>query len=124
MEVREALISVFREEELPRSVYYGDGSPIEDSVMAECEIYRKLEVVFTWSKGDILMLDNMLTAHARNPYVGPREIAGSMGEMMTDKDILSEITAKMNSPELDLTSTSLLPFSLLLSGCFQKRLVA
>jgi hypothetical protein len=28
------------------------------------------------------MLDNMLVAHARNPYEGPRKILVAMGEMV------------------------------------------
>ena len=32
-ETRESLLSIFKREDLPRHVYYGDGSPIEDSVM-------------------------------------------------------------------------------------------
>jgi hypothetical protein len=28
------------------------------------------------------MLDNMLTAHGRNPYVGSRKIVVAMGEMI------------------------------------------
>ncbi|HEY0169642.1 MAG TPA: condensation domain-containing protein, partial [Pyrinomonadaceae bacterium] len=80
--VRETLLSMYRGEELPRNVYYGDGSPIEDSVVAEVvETYRRAAVSFPWREGDILLLDNMLTAHARNPYTGTRKIVVAMGEM-------------------------------------------
>nr|MBA3356212.1 amino acid adenylation domain-containing protein [Pyrinomonadaceae bacterium] len=86
--VRESLLSIFREEDLPRNVYYGDGSPIEDSVMEEIgEIYRKTAVGFPWREGDILMLNNMLAAHGRNPYTGPRKIVVSMGEMVSQQDV-------------------------------------
>jgi len=82
-EVRDSLLSMFGEENLPRNVYYGDGSPIEDSVMTEIEaIYQEAKVSFPWQQGDVLMLDNMLTAHARNPYVGSRKIVVAMGEMI------------------------------------------
>ena len=80
--VRTSLLTLFNEEDLPRNVYYGDGSPIEESVMAQvCEIYRQATVSFPWQEGDILMLDNMLVAHSRNPYVGPRKIVVAMGDM-------------------------------------------
>ena len=83
--VRESLLSIFGEENLPRNVYYGDGSPIEDSVMAEVEsVYQEARTSFPWQKGDILMLDNMLIAHGRNPYVGPRKIVVAMGEMCSE----------------------------------------
>ncbi len=90
---REALLSLFTMEDLPRNVYYGDGSVIEDSVVDEMrEVYRKLAVSFPWQEGDILMLDNMLSAHGRNPYTGPRKILVTMGEMFAAEDLQSEAT--------------------------------
>ncbi|MBD1924293.1 amino acid adenylation domain-containing protein [Microcoleus sp. FACHB-831] len=86
--VRESLLSLFGEENLPRNVYYGDGTPIEQSAIDEITaIYKQAEVAFTWQKGDIIMLDNMLAAHARNPYVGQRKIVVTMGEIVNSKDI-------------------------------------
>ncbi|MCG8362965.1 MAG: TauD/TfdA family dioxygenase, partial [Pseudanabaenales cyanobacterium] len=86
--VRTSLLSSLGEDNLPRNVYYGDGSPIENSVMAEIgEIYQQAKVSFPWEQGDILMLDNMLIAHGRNPYVGPRKIVVAMGEMIDSQNI-------------------------------------
>jgi alpha-ketoglutarate-dependent taurine dioxygenase len=82
--VRKSLLSLFGEDNLPRNVYYGDGSPIEDSVMEEIQaIYREATVSFPWQQGDVLMLDNMLVSHSRNPYVGSRKIVVAMGEMFS-----------------------------------------
>jgi len=87
-ETRESLLSLYEEEDLPRNCYYGDGSPIEDSVMEEiCGAYRELEVTFTWRTGDILLLDNMLAAHARRPFVGERKLWVAMGELITEKEL-------------------------------------
>ncbi|MDZ8184106.1 MAG: TauD/TfdA family dioxygenase [Nostoc sp. ChiSLP02] len=81
-QIRESLVSTFKEEDLPRNCYYGDGTIISDSTMQEiCEVYQKLEVCFPWKQGDILLLDNVLTAHARNPYVGERKLFVAMGEL-------------------------------------------
>lgn len=81
---RKALTSVFREAELPRNCYYGDGTVIEDSVMEEIlACYQQLEVSFSWQARDILMLDNLLTAHARNPFAGERQLLVAMGEMLS-----------------------------------------
>ncbi len=33
-----------------------------------------------WSAGDVLMLDNMLTAHGRSPFRGPRKVIVAMAE--------------------------------------------
>ncbi|WP_020479985.1 non-ribosomal peptide synthetase [Mastigocladopsis repens] len=87
--VRESLLSLFGEQKLPRNVYYGDVTPIEDSVIAEInEVYRQSTMSFPWMKGDILMLDNMLTAHGRYPYVGQRKIVVAMGEMINGENIV------------------------------------
>lgn len=87
-QTRESLLSSFQKEDLPRNCYYGDGTPIEDSVMAEiCEVYQKLEVSFPWQQGDVLVLDNLLTAHGRNPYVGERKLLVAMGELMSFDEV-------------------------------------
>lgn len=88
-DVRSALLSSYGEENLPRNVYYGDGSRIEDTVAEEVlKLYWETAVQFPWQAGDIVMVDNMLVAHARNPYVGERKIVVAMGEMV-DREELS-----------------------------------
>jgi alpha-ketoglutarate-dependent taurine dioxygenase len=82
-EVRSSLSSIFEPKDMPRNVYYGDGTVIEDSVMDHVgEIYEKYAVRFQWQQGDLVSLDNMLVAHARDPYVGPRKIVVALGDMM------------------------------------------
>lgn len=85
---RESLFTSFKPEDLPRNCYYGDGTPIEDSIMEEiCDVYQQLEVAFPWQKGDVLLLDNILVAHARNPFVGERKLLVAMGEMTSYTEI-------------------------------------
>lgn len=80
-EERAALVSLYGEENLPRMVTYGDGSPIGDDVLASLlETYEQHQVAFPWHSGDLLMLDNMSVAHARNPFEGPRKILVGMGD--------------------------------------------
>lgn len=81
-ELRQSMSALFREEDFPRNVYFGDGTPIEDSVMEDIgRLYDEISVALPWQEGDVILLDNMLTAHARNPYVGPRKIVVAMGGM-------------------------------------------
>ncbi|WP_434695427.1 non-ribosomal peptide synthase/polyketide synthase [Pseudomonas sp. Z1-14] len=81
-DVRQDLLSMYGLERMPRHVYYGDGTPIEGEVMARIgELYEACAVRFDWQKGDVILLDNMLVAHARDPYEGPRKIVVAMGDM-------------------------------------------
>lgn len=85
--VRESLLTEFKEDELPRNAFYGDGSPIESSVLDEIrEVYRQASIAFPWQKGDLLMLDNFLASHGRRPFVGPRKILVAMAELFTDAE--------------------------------------
>jgi alpha-ketoglutarate-dependent taurine dioxygenase len=87
-DVRQSLLSIFKREDLPRHVYYGDGSEIEDSVMDHIgEIYEKNAVRFQWREGDLVTLDNMITAHARDPFVGPRKIVVALGDLVQGADL-------------------------------------
>jgi len=98
--VRESLLSMFGEKKLPRNVYYGDGSTIEESIIEEIgAVYQEATISFPWQKGDILMLDNMLTAHGRNPYEGQRKIVVAMGEIMTSEDISKTGTSNAKSTD-------------------------
>jgi alpha-ketoglutarate-dependent taurine dioxygenase len=78
-------LSEFSLNDLPYNTYYGDGSPIEDEVVDEIrEAYRQETVAFPWQAGDVLMMDNMLVAHGRNPFSGTRKILVAMGEPSSD----------------------------------------
>ena len=86
--VRDSLLSEFKEDELPRNAFYGDGTPIESSVLEEVrEVYRQAAVTFTWRQGDIMMLDNFLVSHGRESFVGPRRILVAMAELYTNQEL-------------------------------------
>ncbi|GAA3154214.1 non-ribosomal peptide synthetase [Streptomyces echinatus] len=81
--VRESLLATMSPEELPRTCRFGDGTPIPDEAMHEIlRVYRELEISFPWERGDVMLLDNILTAHARNPFRGERELLVAMGGMV------------------------------------------
>jgi len=87
--IQELLRARLDEENLPNNTYYGDGSRIEPWILDELrEAYLQEKVIFPWQKGDILMLDNMLAAHGREPYAGARKVLVGMAETRTWQDIL------------------------------------
>ncbi len=87
-EVRADLLKMVGAARLPRSVRYGDGSEIEEPVLAELSrAYEACAIRFAWQAGDVAMLDNMLAAHARDPYEEPRKIVVAMGEMVEGRDV-------------------------------------
>ena len=79
--LRSVLLEEFAEKDLPTNTYYGDGARIEPEVLEELrEIYRQQTVSFPYRAGDVMLLDNMLTAHGRAPYSGPRKILVAMAD--------------------------------------------
>lgn len=85
-EVQNVLLSSFGEENLPRNAYFGDGERIESSVIKHInEVYEQESVAFPWQKGDVLMVDNMLAAHGRNPFKGQRKIVVAMAQPFNDR---------------------------------------
>ncbi len=87
-DVREILLTRFKEKDLPRNAYYGDGSPIENSVLEEIRnVYQQEAVMFTWKEGDILLLDNMLIAHGRMPFSGTRKVFVGMTEPFSSEGV-------------------------------------
>ena len=80
-ELRRTLIQSFGERFLPGNTYYGDGSEIEEDTLDRIrDAYENETVIFTWQRQDVLMLDNMLAAHGRLPYTGPRRVLVAMSE--------------------------------------------
>lgn len=80
-EVRESLEELLGIENVPRNTYFADGSPIPDEVFDEVRAVLEAETVkFPWQAGDVMMLDNMLAAHARAPFKGARKVVVAMSE--------------------------------------------
>ena len=60
---------------------------ISDEIMERIgELYEELCVELPWEQGDLIAVDNMIVAHARRPFVGPRKILVAMGEMVRSGD--------------------------------------
>jgi hypothetical protein len=83
-DVRSSLQSAAEGNE-PRNAFFGDGSEIDEAALDHIRaVYDNEKVTFPWQRGDILILDNILKAHGRNPYRGPRQIVVGMGNLTAD----------------------------------------
>lgn len=77
--LRATLLAEYGLAGLPYNTCYGDGAPIEPETAEELRrAYEAEKVVFPWETGDVLLLDNMTVAHAREPFTGEREVVVCM----------------------------------------------
>jgi len=87
-DTRDSLRQLFSEEDLPRNVYFGDGSRIPDETMQYIgDMYEDLCVDFPWESGDLVAVDNMLVQHARRPFSGERKLLVAMAQMSGIDDL-------------------------------------
>jgi alpha-ketoglutarate-dependent taurine dioxygenase len=65
----------------PNNVCWGDGSEIDaETIGIVNDIVEQHAVQFDWQEGDVLVVDNMLCAHGRRPFSGPRRILLKIAE--------------------------------------------
>lgn len=78
--LRDALVHV--EDDLrPSTTALGDGTPLSAEAIEEIrQAYADEAAAVEWRHGDVLVIDNMLSAHARAPYRGDRRIVVAMGD--------------------------------------------
>jgi alpha-ketoglutarate-dependent taurine dioxygenase len=44
------------------------------------DAYRESLQVFSWQRGDVLLVDNMRISHGRRAFTGPRKVYVAMAE--------------------------------------------
>lgn len=76
---RNFLLKKMNSDELPHNSFYSDGSIIEDSVIDQIRnLYYENATYFSWQKNDLLLVDNVLATHGRQPFEGDRKILVAM----------------------------------------------
>jgi hypothetical protein len=95
-EVREYLVDMYGEDGLPFTTRFGNGDAIgAGTVQVINDVYDAHTAREPWQAGDLMLVDNVRTAHARERFAGPREVLVAMAEplRLTDCSPTIEITA-------------------------------
>jgi alpha-ketoglutarate-dependent taurine dioxygenase len=91
--IRTPLLANFADLDLPTQTFYGDGTAIEPDVIEHLRsAYQQAMIAFPWQPGDIVLLDNMLAIHGRQPFVGPRQVLVGMAEPYSPNHSLAHVT--------------------------------
>ena len=94
-ELREYLVDVYGQDRLPFNTRFGDGDPVgADVVQLINEAYEANTSSERWQSGDLMLVDNIRTAHARERFEGQREVLVAMSDpaKLTDSSLTIEVT--------------------------------
>ncbi len=79
-EMLDVLLASYGQDGLPYETVYGDGEPVPaDEIQHMNEIYDSVQRRESYRTGDLLLVDNLLSCHGREPYRGDRKILVAMG---------------------------------------------
>jgi len=79
-DVREILVSEFGSQGLAFNTFFGDGTGITRDVAAVInDSYERNTRRHAWKSGDLLLIDNILSSHGRDPFIGERHVIVAMG---------------------------------------------
>jgi alpha-ketoglutarate-dependent taurine dioxygenase len=89
-EVREYLVDLYGEDGLPFTTRFGGGDPVgEDIVQLLNETYEAHTAREPWQSGDLLVVDNIATAHSREAFDGPREVLAGLADPVRWSDLVT-----------------------------------
>jgi len=93
-DVREVFVEDLGSDNLPFNTAFGDGEPVgRDDIRLLDDAYREATVRETWRPGDVLIVDNILAAHAREAFAGDRRVLVSMGDPVELADCAPTVPA-------------------------------
>ncbi|GAB5371889.1 hypothetical protein AAMO2058_001618900 [Amorphochlora amoebiformis] len=85
-----------------KAVVFGDGTPINPKALEDIANFMdKEKVSFPWLSGDVLLVDNTVCMHSRQPFEGPRRVLASVFQ--------GHVDTKYTMPNAVLTSGAKMP---------------
>src|SRR5438093_1234616 len=94
-EVREYLVDIYGEDGLPFNTRFGNGDAIgEDVVQLISEVYEANNARAQWQAEDVVLVDDVRSAHDRERFEGPRDVLVAMADAvhLADRSPTIEVT--------------------------------
>lgn len=86
-DVHEFLVDLYGADGLPFNTLFGSGEAVgQDVVELLNETYQANTVREPWQDGDLLLVDNIRTAHSREAFDGPREVVVALADAVKLSD--------------------------------------
>ncbi|MFB6537326.1 TauD/TfdA family dioxygenase [Streptomyces noursei] len=95
-EIREYLVDTYGADGLPFNTRYGNGDPLDPDVVELVNtVYQTHTAREPWQDGDLMVVDNIRTAHSREPFDGPRDVLVALADpiRLSDCSPSIEVTA-------------------------------
>ncbi|USE71052.1 taurine catabolism dioxygenase TauD [Pseudoalteromonas maricaloris] len=87
-QVQSSLSAIFDMKNVPNQTCFGDGTPFSHSEIIQLQqAYLAEKVSFKWESSDVLMVDNMLSSHGREPFQGNRRVLTGLSEPTLWSDV-------------------------------------
>ncbi|WP_128374532.1 TauD/TfdA family dioxygenase [Streptomyces cavernae] len=96
-EIRDYLVDFYGPDGLPFNTRFGGGDPIGPEIVQLLnDVYERHTVREPWQPGDLLLVDNVRCAHAREPYEGDRDVLVALADTvsLTDCEPTAEVTSR------------------------------
>ncbi|MBO0655967.1 TauD/TfdA family dioxygenase [Streptomyces triculaminicus] len=98
-EVREALVEELGHDGLPFNTAFGNGLPLTREELGTVNAaYEAATVRRPWEPGDLMLVDNVLSAHGRDPFFGDRRILVAMGDPLALADCRPTVEPAADAP--------------------------
>jgi len=69
------VLDMYAAQKYPSGCLVGDGKPASpEEAKALDDLFNRTELAWDWEAGDVMLLDNLLVGHGRNPFEGSRNV--------------------------------------------------